>query len=135
VPGCGLARPANFAMPHGPARHENQPIVLYMGRKLGPRTGMARPVGHGMPSRFGDHRAVARCQSLLGPEYDSVVSSVLARSDPISATELYALLLNYEQRHAPGAYSRWWLLKFVGQRCLPWAQWRTARPYPWRWWP
>jgi hypothetical protein len=108
VPGCGLARPANFAMPHGPARHENQPIVPCLDRKPGPRAGVARPIGHGVPSRPGDHRAVparypavpcqARCPSLLGPEYDSVVFSVLARSDPISATELYALLLNYEQR-------------------------------------
>jgi len=82
-----------------------------------------------------DEELVSYILAGLGPEYDSVVSSVLGRSDPISVTELYALLLNYEQRHAPGAYSRWWLLKFVGQRCLPWAQWRTARPYPWRWWP
>jgi hypothetical protein len=66
VPGCGLARPANFAMPHGPARHENQPIVLYMGLAPDARAGVARPIGHGVPSRPGDHRAMpARYRAVL----------------------------------------------------------------------
>jgi hypothetical protein len=53
VPGCGLAWLANFAVPHGPAWHENWPIVPCLGRRPGPQAGVARPVGHGVPSRPG----------------------------------------------------------------------------------
>jgi hypothetical protein len=66
VPGCGLARPANFVVPHGLAQHKNRPIMSCLGRRLGPRDGVALPVGHGVPSRPGDHWAVpARYRAML----------------------------------------------------------------------
>ena len=56
--GCGLARPAIFAVPHGPARHEKWPTGPCLGRRPGPQADEARPAGHGVPPWPGSHRAM-----------------------------------------------------------------------------
>ena len=56
--GCGLARPAIFAVPHGPARHEKWPTGPCLGRRPGPQADEARPAGHGVPPWPDSHRAV-----------------------------------------------------------------------------
>ena len=56
---CGLARPAIFVVPHGPARHEKWPT--------GPQADEARPAGHGVPPWPDSHRAVpARDRAVPG---------------------------------------------------------------------
>ena len=62
--GYGLARPAIFAVPHGPARHEKWPT--------GPQADEARPAGDGVLPWPDSHRAV--------PAHDR---DVPGRADPM----------------------------------------------------
>ena len=49
--GLGLARPVKMAMPRGPARHGNRPIVPCLGRRQDTRPAVARHGRHGVPCR------------------------------------------------------------------------------------
>ena len=56
--GLGLARPVKMAMPRGPARHGNRPIVPCLGRRQDTRPAVARHGRHGVPCRPDILRAV-----------------------------------------------------------------------------
>ena len=108
--GRGLARPAIFAVPHGPARHEKWPIGQCLGRRLGPQANEAWPAGHGVPPWPDSHRAVpARDRAVPGqagpmPRYSHTYKHACEHVCMTTRTYRYLVALRtFQQRrhHVP----------------------------------